>query len=187
MGPPVVNSGWNEPPRIPPQTGFSNPNFHGNPPPANNWNATSAPGSADWTRPPGYQAQQIGGYNDFNGGRNQEEPSKIAEKLRLLISKDLIDVNLLNMLQNNGMSNQAHATATLNLLNTMLTKVSHQEALEAKAKKLEYMNKKPEMDRVIAEINEVKKELQEFREQIHSILKQSTANRGKINLNIDCY
>ena len=98
---PIIPSGWNEPPRAAPQNfppGAPN-NFHGGPPPANGWGSGAQPGSADWTTRsgPGFnQGPQMGGFEGFGAGGNQEtEIRRIADKLRLAVAKDLLDVNLI--------------------------------------------------------------------------------------------
>jgi len=175
---PIVPSGWNEPPRAAPQNfppGAPN-NFHGGPPPANGWGSGAQPGSADWTTRsgPGFnQGPQMGGFEGFGAGGNQEtEIRRIADKLRLAVAKDLLDVNLLaNMNAAAGcFSNQEQAANTLSLLNNMLDKVQYQEMLEARIKQEGDPSKRSEIERSLVGI---KKDLQDYREKIHAALKGS--------------
>jgi hypothetical protein len=183
---------WSEPPRgPPPPSNFGMPpapnNFHqGVPPgpPANGWGAppTGPVSSADWTRsgPPNAAAFQqpppMGGYDNFGQPIQQQndqnfQTRRLADKLRMAVSKGLLDMELLV----NGAHtfNTPHAANTMKLLNEMFDQVSHLEQLEVQAKQLE-MNptRKPEFDQLQGKIGAVKAELNDYREKIHAALSQ---------------
>uniref|UniRef100_A0A7E4VKX6 Protein Gawky n=1 Tax=Panagrellus redivivus TaxID=6233 RepID=A0A7E4VKX6_PANRE len=184
--PPVqpIGGGWSDGPRGPPPSNFgmapgSNSFVHVPPHANNGWSAApAAPAqaapAADWTRagPPPFAAPPLGGF-DFQvpvqHTTNDTEASKIATKLRLAVSKNLLDMNLLN--SSGALTNHHLATSTLNLLNTMLNHVAHVEHLEARKESIAMdPSRKMEVDRINAEMAEVKAELDQYRDKIHNAL-----------------
>jgi hypothetical protein len=195
----AVPQAWAEPPRgPPPPSNFGMPqasnNFHQQVPtgpPANGWGGPPQQqqqqqqppvNAADWTRsgPPSAAAFQqpppMGGYDNFGQPIQQQndqnfQTRRLADKLRMAVSKGLLDMELLV----NGAHtfNTPHAANTMKLLNEMFDHVTHLENLEAQIKQIE-MNpaRKPEFDQLQIKIGVVKAELNDYREKIHAALSQ---------------
>uniref|UniRef100_A0AC34QX55 Uncharacterized protein n=1 Tax=Panagrolaimus sp. JU765 TaxID=591449 RepID=A0AC34QX55_9BILA len=186
MPQPMNPMGWNEPiQRGPPQTGqFVPPGpaaFHPGPvptgPPANGWGGN--PSSADWTRSGAVAFQQQGGFDNFhanaaNTNNQPEDARRLADKIRLLERKGYLDVSLLNNINN-------QPPAILQQLNHMLHRVQQLDALEMQAKRICFdPQKKAELDKLHEAIDEEKRDLEEYKNQIHAALRGSSGSTDEM-------